>query len=82
MSYDLEEMLKKVVVSTADPGEPKVNIDLDKPLNQSESLSLLGVCVCARDRSVRLRETIYKRAAGKDWIHDEARVMQANVNAS
>ncbi len=76
MSYDLEEMLKKVVVSTADPGEPKVNIDLDKPLNQSESLSLL--CV----RSVRLRETVYKRAAGKDWIHDEARVMQANVNAS
>ncbi len=44
MSYDLEEMLKKVVVSTADPGEPKVNIDLDKPLNQSEYLSLLGVC--------------------------------------
>ncbi len=54
MSYDLEEMLKKVVVSTADPGEPKVNIDLDKPLNQSESLFY----VCARSVGPFARDDI------------------------
>ncbi len=77
MSYDLEEMLKKVVVSTADPGEPKVNIDLDKPLNQSESLSF--VCVC--DRSVCERRCI-KEQQEKIGFTAKLEARCCNVNAS